>query len=394
MKQCKFCGEDFEPKSGKAVFCSTNCRVKWNNNPENKKAEIEVEEPKLLHLQKETMLEVGKNGLKERPTQKRVDATKEFRDGINKTFGDGSLMLMSEKSNDGYDVVPTGSIGIDEALGIGGLPRGRIVEIYGPEGSGKTTITTHVMAIAQKMGLKCLFVDAESSFDPDYATAIGVKIEELDICQPSYGEEALEVADRAICTGKYGVVVIDSVAALVPKGELEGQMGDSKMGLHAKLMAQACRKMVGSVSKSNTLLIFINQLRMNIGGYGNPEVVTGGKSLGYAASVRIDIRRIAQIKDGEEIVGNRTKAKIVKNKCAPPYRTAEFDINFGEGISKWGEIVDLGVTHGIIKKSGSWFSYGEMKLGQGREALKTLLADNPDVAVEIEGKVREKLKEG
>lgn len=336
-----------------------------------------------------TILRVGKNGIEEK---NKIDVLKDFRDKINKDFGAGTLMLMGDKDKGEYQVISTGSIGLDIATGIGGLPRGRIVEIYGPESSGKTTISTHVMANAQAMGLKCLFIDAENSFDPDYASAIGVKIEDLDICQPTYGEEGLEVADRAICTGGYGVVVIDSVAALVPKGELEGQMGDSKMGLHARLMSQACRKMAGTISKTNTLCIFINQIRMNIGGYGNPEVVTGGKALGFYSSIRIEVRRVAQIKDGEVSIGNRTKAKVAKNKCAAPYCIAEFDITFGEGISKISELIDIAVEKNIIKKGGAWYSYNDAKLGQGKEAAKNLLIDHPEIQKEIEGKVLAILK--
>lgn len=335
-------------------------------------------------LPSNTILSVGKKGIEEK---RKTDTLRDFREKINKDFGAGTLMLMGDKERGDYEVISTGSIGLDLATGIGGLPRGRIVEIYGPESSGKTTISTHIMANAQEMGLKCLFIDAENSFDPAYASAIGVKIKDLDICQPTYGEEGLEVADRAICTGEYGVVVIDSVAALVPKGELEGQMGDSKMGLHARLMSQACRKMAGVISKTNTLCVFINQIRMNIGGYGNPEVVTGGKALGFYSSMRIEVRRVAQIKDGEVSIGNRTKAKISKNKCAAPYCVAEFDITFGEGISKISELIDFAVENNIIQKGGAWYSYNDSKLGQGKESAKKVLKDNPEMAKEIKRKV-------
>jgi recombination protein RecA len=303
-------------------------------------------------------------------------------------------MMMNEKGEKEIEVVSTGSIGLDAALGVGGLPRGRVVEIYGPESSGKTTVATHVIAEAQKKGGMCAIIDAEHAFDSAYAQKLGVDIDNLLISQPDYGEQALEIADRLILSGALDVVVIDSVAALVPKGELEGEMGDSKMGLQARLMSQALRKLTATISKTNTICIFINQLREKIGVmFGNPETTTGGNALKFYASVRLDIRRMAQIKDGEEAVGNRVKVKVVKNKVAPPFRTAEFDLVFGEGISKIGEILDTGVEMGIVQKSGSWFSYNNDKLGQGREGVKSLLKDNPALAEEIEGKIREKLKE-
>ena len=315
-------------------------------------------------------------------------------DKIDKDFGKGSVMMMNERSQDAQEVVSTGSIGLDTALGIGGLPRGRVIEIYGPESSGKTTVATHVIAEAQKRGGMCAIIDAEHAFDSHYAQKLGVDIDNLLISQPDYGEQALEIADRLILSGALDVVVIDSVAALVPKGELEGEMGDSKMGLHARLMSQALRKLTATISKTNTICIFINQLREKIGVmFGNPETTTGGNALKFYASVRLDIRRMAQIKDGDEAIGNRVKVKVVKNKVAPPFRTAEFDIVFGEGISKVGEIIDMGVEMGIVQKSGSWFSYNTDKLGQGREAVKNLLHDNPQLADEIEGKIREKIKE-
>jgi recombination protein RecA len=324
----------------------------------------------------------------------KLKALKLTMDKIDKDFGKGSVMMMNEKGEKEIEIVSTGSIGLDTALGVGGLPRGRVVEIYGPESSGKTTVATHVIAEAQKKGGMCAIIDAEHAFDSAYAQKLGVDIDNLLISQPDYGEQALEIADRLILSGALDVVVIDSVAALVPKGELEGEMGDSKMGLQARLMSQALRKLTATISKTNTICIFINQLREKIGVmFGNPETTTGGNALKFYASVRLDIRRMAQIKDGEEAVGNRVKVKVVKNKVAPPFRTAEFDLVFGEGISKIGEILDLGVEMGIVQKSGSWFSYNSDKLGQGREGVKSLLKDNPALADEIEGKIREKLKE-
>lgn len=315
-------------------------------------------------------------------------------DKIEKDFGKGSVMMMNEKSTDPMEVVSTGSIGLDAALGVGGFPRGRIIEIYGPESSGKTTVAIHVIAEAQKKGGMCAIVDAEHAFDSAYARKLGVDVDNLLISQPDYGEQGLEIADRLILSGALDVVVIDSVAALVPKGELEGEMGDSKMGLQARLMSQALRKLTATISKTNTICIFINQLREKIGVmFGNPETTTGGNALKFYASVRLDIRRMAQIKDGDDAVGNRVKVKVVKNKVAPPFRSAEFDIVFGEGISKTGEILDMGVELGIVQKSGSWFSYNADKLGQGRDTVKQLLQDNPELANEIETKIREKIKE-
>ncbi len=315
-------------------------------------------------------------------------------DKIDKDYGKGSVMMMNEKTDMEIEVISTGSIGLDMALGIGGLPRGRVVEIYGPEASGKTTIAIHVIAEAQKRGGMCAIIDAEHAFDSAYAKKLGVDVDNLLISQPDYGEQGLEIADRLILSGALDVVVIDSVAALVPKGELEGEMGDSKMGLQARLMSQALRKLTATINKTNTICIFINQLREKIGVmFGNPETTTGGNALKFYASVRLDIRRMSQIKDGDEAVGNRVKVKVVKNKVAPPFRSAEFDIVFGEGISKVGEIVDMGVELGIVQKSGSWFSYNSDKLGQGRETVKQLLHDNPELAKEIETKIREKIKE-
>lgn len=324
----------------------------------------------------------------------KLKALKLTMDKIDKDFGKGSVMMMNEKPVTEMAIISTGSIGLDVALGIGGLPRGRVVEIYGPEASGKTTIAIHVIAEAQKKGGMCAIIDAEHAFDNNYAKKLGVDVDNLLISQPDYGEQALEIADRLILSGALDVLVIDSVAALVPKSELEGEMGDSKMGLHARLMSQALRKLTATISKTNTICIFINQLREKIGVmFGNPETTTGGNALKFYASVRLDIRRIAQIKDGDVAIGNRSKVKVVKNKVAPPFRSAEFDIIFGEGISKTGEIIDMGVDLAVIQKNGSWFSYNGDKLGQGRDSVKQLLHDNPEMANEMELKIREKIKE-
>jgi recombination protein RecA len=315
-------------------------------------------------------------------------------DKIDKDYGKGSVMMMNEKSMGPTEVISTGSIGLDTALGVGGIPKGRIVEIYGPESSGKTTVAIHIIAEAQKKGGICAIIDAEHAFDSGYAQKLGVDVDNLLISQPDYGEQALEIADRLILSGALDVVVIDSVAALVPKSELEGEMGDSKMGLQARLMSQALRKLTATINKTNTICIFINQLREKIGVmFGNPETTTGGNALKFYASVRLDIRRSTQIKDGDEAIGNRVKMKVVKNKVAPPFRSTEFDIIYGEGISKVGEIIDMGVELGIVQKSGSWFSYEGNKLGQGRDAVKNLLKDNEELQAEIEGKIRAKIAE-
>ena len=311
-------------------------------------------------------------------------------DKIEKDFGKGSIMRMSSESVTDIPVIPTGSITLDVALGVGGYPKGRIIEIFGPESSGKTTLAIHAIAEAQKAGGIAAFIDAEHAFDSFYAQKLGVDVDNLLISQPDNGEQALEIADSLIRSSAIDIIVIDSVAALTPKAEIEGEMGDSKMGLQARLMSQALRKLTASISKTKTVCIFINQLRDKIGViYGNPETTTGGNALKFYSSVRIDIRRASVIKDGEEQLGTRTKVKVVKNKVAPPFKRAEFDIMFGEGISKIGEIVDLGVDFGIIRKSGSWFSYGEQKIGQGRDSVKELLSTNAELCAEVEAKLRE-----
>ena len=314
-------------------------------------------------------------------------------DKIEKDFGKGTIMKLGEQPQWDVQVIPSGSVALDHALGIGGYPRGRIVEIYGPESSGKTTLAIHAIAQAQKSGGIAAMIDAEHAFDRTYAKALGVNLETLLISQPDNGEQALEIADNLIRSGAIDIVVIDSVAALTPKAEIEGEMGDNKVGLQARLMSQALRKLTANIAKTNTCCIFINQLREKIGVmFGNPETTTGGNALKFYASVRIDVRRTTQLKDGDEALGNRTRVKVVKNKMAPPFKKAEFDIVFGEGISRVGEIIDLGVEYGIITKSGSWFSYNDQKLAQGREAVKRLLRDNPELCDEIEAKIREALK--
>nr|WP_231374056.1 recombinase RecA [Aureivirga marina] len=314
-------------------------------------------------------------------------------DKLDKTYGKGSVMKLGDVAVEDVDVIPSGSLGVDLALGVGGYPKGRIVEIYGPESSGKTTLTIHAIAEAQKQGGIAAFIDAEHAFDRFYAQKLGVDVDNLIISQPDHGEQALEIADNLIRSGAIDIVVIDSVAALTPKSEIEGEMGDSKMGLQARLMSQALRKLTGTINKTNCTVIFINQLREKIGVmFGNPETTTGGNALKFYASVRLDIRRKTQIKDGDKVIGNSTKIKVVKNKVAPPFQTAEFDIMYGEGVSKVGEILDLGVEYGIIKKSGSWFSYGDSKLGQGRDAVKRIIKDNPELAEELENKIVAEIK--
>ncbi|RLD91693.1 MAG: recombinase RecA [Bacteroidetes bacterium] len=324
----------------------------------------------------------------EQEKQKKLKALEATLGNIEKNFGKGTIMKLGEKGIENIPSISTGSIGLDLALGIGGLPKGRVTEIYGPESSGKTTLAIHVIAEAQKAGGIAAFIDAEHAFDRFYAEKLGVDTENLLVSQPDNGEQALEITDNLIRSGAIDVIVIDSVAALTPKSEIEGEMGDSKMGLQARLMSQAMRKLAANINRTNTICIFINQLREKIGiMFGNPETTTGGNALKFYASIRLDIRRISQIKDAENATGNRVRVKVVKNKVAPPFRKAEFDIMFGEGISKVGEIIDLGVENNIIKKSGSWFSYGETKLGQGRDAVKKLLKDNPDLMDELEDKI-------
>ena len=308
---------------------------------------------------------------------------------IKKSFGDGSIMRLGDAASMNVEVIPTGSLTLDLALGVGGLPKGRIVEIYGPESSGKTTLALHVVAEAQKMGGEVAFVDAEHALDPEYAAALGVDIENMLVSQPDYGEQALEITDALVRSGAISVVVVDSVAALTPRAEIEGEMGDSYVGLQARLMSQALRKLTGAIGKTNCIVIFINQLREKVGiMYGNPEVTTGGRALKFYASVRIDVRRIEALKNGSEIVGNRTRAKVVKNKVAPPFREAEFDIMYGEGISHFGELLDLGVKLELVQKSGSWFSIGETRIGQGRDAAKRYLQENPETADKLEADIR------
>lgn len=397
--KCIECGTNFEAQRSSAKFCSPNCRVKWNKKNETYDA------PKVENIQDEsaviqneetlppTQLLVDTAGIKEKPmvfsTPEKEKRMREVMAKINKDYGEGTLMFLGDKPLPPKEVIPTGSIGLNRALGIGGFPRGRMVEVYGGESSGKTTIALSVIAEAQKMGLACAYIDAEQSFDPDYASTIGVYTEELFLAQPDYGEQALEIADCAIISGDYGVVVIDSVAALIPKAELEGQHGDSKMGLQARLMSQACRKLVASINKTNTLVIFINQLRAVIGNmYGPQEITTGGNALKFYASIRVEVRIGALIKDGEETIGRRIKTKVVKSKVAPPYKTAEYDILYGIGIDRIGEIIDLSVEQNIIQKAGSWFSYDSNKLGQGRDNVRQILQDNEEMLKEIESKIK------
>lgn len=324
----------------------------------------------------------------EKEREAKLKALQLTMDKLEKTYGKGAVMKMGDVVAEDIACISSGSLGLDLALGIGGYPKGRVVEIYGPESSGKTTLAIHAMAEAQKAGGIAAFIDAEHAFDRFYAENLGVNIDELIIAQPDSGEQALEIADNLIRSGAVDIIVIDSVAALTPKSEIEGEMGDSKMGLHARLMSQALRKLTASISKTGCTCVFINQLREKIGVmFGNPETTTGGNALKFYASVRLDIRRSTQLKDGENVIGNRTRVKVVKNKVAPPFRKTEFDIMYGEGVSKAGEVIDLGVEYGVVKKSGSWFSYGDTKLGQGRDAVKRLLLDNLELAEELEEKI-------
>ena len=337
---------------------------------------------------------MAKQQSKEEPITKGVDKSNkkvidEALDKINKVYGMGAVMRCDDKPSTNVEVISTGSLGLDLALGVGGLPIGRVIEIYGPESSGKTTLALHVIAQAQKLGKDCAFIDAEHAFDKLYAENLGINTKELVISQPDNGEQALEICDILLKTGKMSVIVIDSVAALVPKAELEGEMGESKMGLHARLMSQALRKLTGIISRSGCIVIFINQLRDKIGVmFGNPETTTGGNALKFYASVRLDVRRFTPLKDGEEIIGNRTKVKVIKNKVAPPFRTCEFEIHYGKGISRASEIIELAVELEIIQKSGSWFSYEGTKIGQGSDAVRQLLEDNPEMALEVEKKIK------
>lgn len=341
------------------------------------------------------MEEIKKETNKTSIPSEKLNALRAAMDKIEKNYGKGAIMKLGDDQVEEIAVIPTGSIGLNAALGVGGYPRGRVIEIYGPESSGKTTLAIHAIAEAQKAGGIAAIIDAEHAFDRFYAEKLGVDVENLWISQPDSGEQALEIAEQLIRSSAVDIVVIDSVAALTPKAELEGDMGDSKMGLQARLMSQALRKLTATISKTNTTCIFINQLRDKLGVmFGNPETTTGGNALKFYASVRLDIRRISQIKDGEEVIGNQTRVKVVKNKVAPPFRRAEFDIMFGEGISRAGEIIDMGVDKGIIKKSGSWFSYNDTKLGQGRDAAKKCIQDNPELADELESLIMETLKAG
>ncbi|MAZ30979.1 MAG: recombinase RecA [Flavobacteriales bacterium] len=329
----------------------------------------------------------------EKEREAKLKALQLTMDKLEKTYGKGAVMKMGDSAAEDVASISSGSLGLDLALGIGGYPKGRVVEIYGPESSGKTTLAIHAIAEAQKNGGIAAFIDAEHAFDRFYAENLGVNIDELIIAQPDSGEQALEITDNLIRSGAVDIIVIDSVAALTPKSEIEGEMGDSKMGLHARLMSQALRKLTASISKTGCTCMFINQLREKIGVmFGNPETTTGGNALKFYASVRLDIRRSTQLKDGDNVIGNRTRVKVVKNKVAPPFRKAEFDIMYGQGVSKVGEILDLGVEYGVVKKSGSWFSYGDTKLGQGRDAVKRLLSDNIELAEELETKIVEQIQ--
>ena len=337
---------------------------------------------------------MSKENMENQDKKEKLKALQLTLDKIEKNYGKGTIMKLGDNPVESLDVISTGSLGLDVALGLGGLPKGRVIEIYGPESSGKTTLAIHAIAESQKTGGIAAFIDAEHAFDSFYAKKLGVDVDNLLVSQPDNGEQALEITENLIRSGAIDIIVIDSVAALTPKSEIEGEMGDSKMGLQARLMSQALRKLTATISKTNCCCIFINQLREKIGVmFGNPETTTGGNALKFYASVRLDIRKVSQIKEGENVIGNRVKVKVVKNKVAPPFKTAEFDLLYGEGFSKIGEIIDLGVNYNIIKKSGSWFSYGETKLGQGRDAVKQLLLDNPELSEELESKIKESISQ-
>ena len=365
----------------------------WNYKKVSKPRNFEISEHRNI---KTTTITMAKKEEKEQltPQQEKMKALQAAMAKIEKDFGKGSIMKMGDEKIENVEVIPTGSIGLNAALGVGGYPKGRIVEIYGPESSGKTTLAIHAIAECQKAGGIAAFIDAEHAFDRFYAEKLGVDIDNLYMSQPDNGEQALEIADQLIRSSAIDLLIVDSVAALTPKKEIEGDMGDSAVGLHARLMSQALRKLTGTIAKTNTTCIFINQLREKIGVmFGNPETTTGGNALKFYASVRLDIRKVTSLKDGDNIIGNQVRVKVVKNKVAPPFRKAEFEITFGEGISKIGEIVDLATEHEIIKKSGSWFSYGDSKLGQGREAVKELLKDNPELCEELEAKIMQAINE-
>lgn len=380
---CIECNTKFEAQRTSAKFCSANCRVKYNNRPEHQLSEEPAKEPP------KTKMVVTPKGLQMKPSNEQIAKMRLVMDKLNKDYGEGTVMMFGDKPKDGYEVISTGSYGIDDAVGIGGLPLGRIVELYGPNASGKTTIAINIIKNAQDKKLRCLMIDPETTFDMEYAQSLGVDIDSLLYCQPSYGEQALEVADRYISSGQIDVVIIDSVAALVPKAELEGEHGETKMGLHARLMSQACRKLTGVTAKNNVLLLFLNQIRKTMGSpYEPTEVVPGGMALGFYSSIRLEVRRSTQIKDGEVSIGNKVRCKVVKNKCAPPFKACEFDIIFGKGINQLGEIVDMAVQKNVIQKAGSWFSYGDMKLGQGRDSVVSILNDHPDMLTEIKNKLQ------
>jgi len=387
MKKCMNpeCLKEFKPKSAKGMYCSPTCKSRHQYLLKKGATEAPDAAPAKTAKDKIT----AKPSVRSiAPSPEAIKRGEEAIASIKRDFGEDAIRLLGDKPLKGIEVISTGSIGLNKALGVGGFPRGRITEIYGPESSGKTTIAIHTIAEAQKINGRCAFIDVEHAFDPVYASKLGVNVDDLYFSQPDFGEQALEEADRLITSGSYAVVVVDSVAALVPKGELEGEMGDSKMALQARLMSQACRKLTASISKSNTICIFINQLRSTINNMYIHEVTAGGNALKFYSSVRLDVRRTAQLKDGDEAYGNRVKVKVVKNKVASPFKTAEFDILYGEGIDSTGEIIDAAVAGGIIQKSGSWYSYGTDKLGRGRESVRTLLLHNPELLEEIQIKAK------